>query len=139
MLDDPPPKHWMDAQDERLLQFSEQWQQLRSAYVRSVLTLSSGALVVSIAFIGDLEPERGRLFLRISWLLFTGSILALISALIVEQNRVLQQSAAEGRWGERDSERTKKSDQLARCAGRLLACGGVLFAAGAVCLLVFAW
>jgi hypothetical protein len=120
----------------------EDTQKSTDSYDQSLLTLSSGGLVVSIAFIKDLVPLHDAVWLRllyVSWALFILTILFTVASFLLSvkaQNKqlgFLWKFYVEGDDGYRDL-RSWYSKSLDWCT--LL--GGTFFLAAVVCTAVFA-
>jgi hypothetical protein len=142
MSEDAPPKSSVEVAPEVLQRHADAWQSLRSAYIRSILTLSSGGLVISIAFISDTHLPSYRWLLQFAWCAFTLSIVVLVGMLLIEQRRL------EHTWSwvraELDLDHTT-ADQKKELVtwdltvtNRTMKAGGGFFIAGAVLLLAFA-
>jgi len=140
------------SEDERKLRWQlysehkkQAWEDIQKStdsYDQSLLTLSSGGLGVSIAFIKDLVPLHYAVWLRllyVSWALFVLTILFTVASFLLSvkaQNRYLQflwKFYVEGDDTYRDKE-SWYSKSLRWCT----IFGGIFFLAAFVCTAIFA-
>lgn len=138
------------AQSSRLELYNEHrrqaWQDIQTStdqFDRSLLTLSSGALALSLAFIKDLVPLKdavGICWLYSSWISFALCILVTLGSFLISvqaQKKHLSyfyKFYVEG-MEEYSDKRSRWSRALAWCSIG----GGLLFLGGLLCTMMFAY
>ena len=99
-------------------------------YDRAVLAVSTGALALSIAFVGDIAPHpSARWLLALAWLALASSVATVIGSMLASQHAIRAEYARE----------TEGPESLAgRMTGALNILSGIALALGATLLAIFA-
>ena len=110
-------------------------------YDRSILSLSSGFLAISIAFISnvvDLDDARWMLVLYGAWCGFSGAIVVVIGSVLYGQRGIkIQLKAARDYYLNEKKEALDQADGVAQTIDRWNRLSGVLFIASVLALTTF--
>lgn len=110
-------------------------------YDKAILSLSTGALALSVAFINkvvQLATAEWRLLLLASWWLFVAALLSTLISFITSQKGIdLQLAYAEKGYMEFQDEYLRKTNHWAKWTVGLTYISGSLFVAAMIAMIVF--
>ncbi len=138
------------ARDTRLELYQEHrkqaWQDIQTStdqFDRSLLTLSSGALALSLAFIKDLVPLKdavGVYWLYSSWVSFAACILVTLGSFLISvQAQKTHLIYYYKYYIEKDEKYLHRQSCWSRTLGWCSVSGAVLFFTGLLCTMIFAY